>query len=75
MLQPKAQGVSTAAHAKEAAGQKSSSLACANHEICDSSVELSCGGSEWDLSCFWAAADPTGCACPENTSMCHANTP
>lgn len=54
MLQSKAQGVSTAAHAKEAAGEKFSSLVCASHEICDSSVELSCGGSEWDLSCFWA---------------------
>lgn len=74
MLQSKAQGLSTAAHIKEAAGEKSSSLVCANHEICDSFVELGCGGSEQDLSCFWAAAEPTGCACTENNSMCHANT-
>lgn len=62
-LQSKAQGLSTAAHIKEAAGGKFSSLVCANHEICDSFVELSCGGLEWDLSCFWVVAEPTGCAC------------
>lgn len=48
MLQSKAQGVSTAAHIKEAAGEKFSSLVCASHEIRASFVELSCGGSEWE---------------------------
>lgn len=63
VLQPKAQGLSTASHIKKAAGEKISSLVCADHEICDSFVGLSCGSSEWDLSCFWAVAEPTGCTC------------
>lgn len=63
MLQSKAQGLSTAAHIREVAGEKFSSLVCASHEICDSFVELSCGGLEWDLSYFWAVAEPTGCGC------------
>ena len=52
MLQSKVLDLSTVAYIKQVAREKIARLVCADHEIHDSFLELSCGGSEWDLSCF-----------------------
>lgn len=52
-LQSKSLDLSTVAHIKQVAREKITRLVCADHEeVHDSFPELSCGGSEWDLSCF-----------------------